>query len=62
MGGKASAAAKNRWNSKTYDRINLTVYKGEKEQIQAHAAERGESVSGFINRAIRAQMERDNTK
>ena len=27
MGGKASTASKNKWNAKTYDRINLTVKK-----------------------------------
>lgn len=29
------------------------------EQIQAHAEARGESVNGFINRAIDETMERD---
>lgn len=48
MGGKASTASKNKWNAKTYDRINLTVKKGQKEVIQAHAEARGESVNGFI--------------
>lgn len=59
MGGKASAASKNAWNAKVYDRINLTVAKGQKETIQAHAADQGESVNGFINRAIGETMERD---
>lgn len=27
MGGKASAASKNKWNNKTYDRITITVKK-----------------------------------
>lgn len=27
--------------------------------VQSHAESRGESVSGFINRAIQAQIERD---
>ena len=43
-----------------YDRINLTVKKGDKEKIQAHAEARGESANGFINRAIAETMERDN--
>lgn len=59
MGGKASTASKNKWNAKTYDRINLTVKKGQKEVIQAHAEARGESVNGFINRAITQTMEQD---
>ena len=57
---KTSAAAKNRYNDKTYDRINLTVYKGEKATISEHAEKRGESVNGFINRAIKNQMAQDN--
>lgn len=62
MGGKTSSASKNKYMAKAYDRINLVVYKGEKERIQAHAAERGESVNGFINRAIKEAMERDKTQ
>ena len=30
------------------------------EAVQAHAEARGESVSGFVNRAISETMERDN--
>ena len=47
---KAQQQATNRYISKSYDRINLTVPKGEKEVLQAHAAARGESVNGFIGR------------
>lgn len=60
MGGKASAASKNAWNAKAYDRVNLTMLKGQKAIVQAHAAARGESVNGFINRAIQEAMARDN--
>lgn len=59
MGGKTSAKSKNTWIAKTYDRINLTVAKGKKDAIQAHADSKGESVNGFINRAIDETMERD---
>lgn len=59
MGGRASAASKNKWNAKAYDRINLTVPKGKKEIVQAHAEAIGASVNGFINRAIDETMERD---
>lgn len=60
MGGRASAASKNAWNAKAYDRINLTLPKGRKDVVQAHAEARGESVNGFINRAISEAIERDN--
>jgi len=42
-----------------YDRVNVTMPKGKKETIQAHAVAQGESVNGFINRAIDHEMERD---
>ena len=57
--GKASTRAQNRYIAKAYDRINLTVPKGHKDVIQTHAAAQGESVNGFINRAITETMERD---
>lgn len=49
----------NRFISENYDRINLTVQKGGKAKIKAHANQRGETVNGFINRAITETMERD---
>lgn len=54
--GKTSAAVKNRYNDKAYDRINLTVPKGQKDIIRAHAEAQGESVNSFINRAIKETM------
>lgn len=56
---KAQQRATNKYISKAYDRINVTTPKGKKETIQAHAAALGESVNGFINRAISETMERD---
>lgn len=61
MGGRTSAASKNKWMAKAYDRVNLTMPKGQKAEIQVHAEARGESVNGFINRAISEAMERDST-
>ncbi len=57
--GKASTKAQNKYISKTYDRVNLTMPKGNKEIVQAHAEARGESVNAFINRAIENQIQRD---
>lgn len=57
---KADATAyQNKYIAKAYDRINLTVPKGKKEGIQAHAETQGESVNGFINRAIDNQIAQD---
>lgn len=52
----------NAFIAKTYDRINLTVPKGEKEIIKTHAESNGESVNGFIQRAISETMKNDKEK
>ena len=57
--GKASTKAQNKYIAKAYDRVNLTMPKGKKEAVQAYAEVRGESVNGFINRAIDEAMERE---
>ena len=57
--GKASTKAQNKYISKAYDRINLTVPKGKKDVIAAHAEKRGESVNAFINRAIDKTITQD---
>lgn len=57
--GKASTKAQNKYIAKAYDRVNLTMPKGKKDEIQAHATQKGESVNAFINRAITETMERD---
>ena len=56
---KTSAKVKNRYNDKAYDRINLTVPKGQKDIIKAHAELQGESVNGFIQRAINTTIQND---
>jgi predicted HicB family RNase H-like nuclease len=56
---KAQQKAVNKYMAANYDRINLTVPKGDKDKIKAHAESMGESVNGFINRAIENQIERD---
>lgn len=56
---KAQQKAVNKYMAANYDRINLTVQKGKKETIKAHAEAQGESLNAFINRAITKTMERD---
>lgn len=58
MAGKTEY--KNNWQKENVDRVNLTMPKGRKEAIKAHAEAHSESVNGFINRAIQEAMERDN--
>lgn len=56
---KAQQRATNKYKKSNYDRIELVVPKGKKEVIQVHAGAQGESVNGFIGRAIDETMERD---
>ena len=60
---KAQQKAVNKYMAANYDRINLTVEKGKRDIIKAHAAQKdGGSVNAFINRAIDETMERDAEK
>ena len=56
---KAQQKAVNKYMREKYDRINLTVSKGQKDLIKAHAERKGESLNAFINRAISETMERE---
>lgn len=57
--GRTSSIVKDRYNAKAYDEIKVRVDKGHKGEIQAYAAALGESLNGFIGRAIDETMERD---
>lgn len=53
---KTSSAVKRRYNEKAYDRLAITVPKGQKQAIEAHAKSKGESVNGLVNALLRADM------
>ena len=57
---EAQKKALRKYKEKTYDRLEISVAKGKKAILQAHASERSESLNGFVNRAIDETMERDN--
>lgn len=57
MAGKTEY--KNQWQKDNVDRVNLTMPKGKKDKVKQHAEQNGESLNGFINRAIDEQIERD---
>ena len=52
---------RNAWIAEKLYRVNLTMPKGQKEAVKAHAESRGESMNAFINRAIVEAMERDSS-
>ncbi|MBQ2833615.1 MAG: hypothetical protein IJE71_03315 [Clostridia bacterium] len=59
---EARKRANKKWNdenmAKKYDRIQLVVPKGRKEEIEAFAKERGESVNGLMNMLLRDVMQK----
>ena len=55
-GKNALSMAKMKYNDKAYDRINLTIAKGNKDIIKARAADAGKSVNGYINALIAADI------
>ena len=59
----AKKRANKKWNdanlTERYDRIQVVVPKGRKEEIKAFADREGMSVNGFINKAIDKAMERE---
>ena len=59
---KAQQKAVAKYEAKAYDKTLIRLPKGRLDGIKAHAAAQGESVNGFINRAIDHEMERDSQK
>lgn len=57
---KSQQKAVAKYMKENYDELKVRTGKGKKDEIKAHAAERGETLNGFINRAIAETMERDN--
>lgn len=56
---EAQKQSAKKWDAANLDRISIALPKGRKDTIKAHAEAQGESVNGFINRAISETMERD---
>lgn len=56
---KAQQKAVAKYVKEKYDRFGLTMPKGQLDTIKAHAEAVGESVNGFINRAVSETIERD---
>ena len=59
---KAQQKAVHKYVKSNYDRAEITLPKGKKDIVKAHAARQGESVNAFINRAIDETMERDDNE
>lgn len=57
--GKTSAAVKNRYAAKAYDRLQIIVKKGKKSELQAVAEKNGDSLNAYIKKAVREQYKKD---
>lgn len=54
--GRTSSAVKQRYNEKAYDRLAITIPKGQKATVQAAAEQEGESINSYTNKALLACM------
>ena len=55
----ARKKANAKYEAKAYDKTLIRLPKGRLDEIRAHIEPTGESLNGFINRAILEAMERD---
>ena len=53
---KTSSAVKQRDNEKAYYRLAITIPKGQKQAVEAHAQGKGQSVNGLVNALLRDDM------
>ena len=56
---KAQQKAVAKYMKENYDNFQIRMPEGKKERIKSHADKNGESLNGFINRAIDEAMEKD---
>jgi len=54
--GKASTKAKNKYNSQHYDNLRVMIPKGRKPEILAVAEAAGDSLNGYVRKAIEERM------
>ena len=55
----AQQRAVHKYVKNNYDRLELSVPKGEKEKIKAAATAAGQSVNNYIYQAVRRRMEQE---
>lgn len=55
---KTSSAVKNRYNSKTYDRVTLAVPKGSREKWKTYAETKGKSLTQFIRELVENEIKK----
>lgn len=58
----AMRRAIDKYNKEKVDEIKVRVPKGRKQEIQVHAASLGESLNGYITKAVNERMKREKTQ
>ena len=53
---KTSSAVKQRYNEKAYDRLAITIPKGQKAIVEEHAKSKNLSINGLVNALLRAEL------
>ena len=53
---KTSNAVKDRWNKQNYEDWRVRIPNGRKSTVEARAQQVGESVNGYVNGLIRADL------
>lgn len=56
---KAQQKAVAKYMKNNYDEIKVRVNKGTKQKLQEAAAEKGESINGYIKTAVQARFKAD---
>lgn len=57
--GTSATRAKRKYNSKTYERFEITVKAGEKEKIKQRAGKLGKSINAYITDLIYKDIEKE---
>lgn len=57
--GPAATAAKNKHRNKNYDRAELTLPKGVKEEIKKVAQQQGKSFNNYIWETVKEKVQKD---
>ena len=59
---EAIVTTEQKYRKENYEQLTLEVKKGKSEPIKNHAQTLGETLNGFVNRAIDETIARDNEK
>jgi len=57
--GKSTTRAKNKYNAQNYDSLHIVVPKGRKQKVMVVAKESGESLNGYVSKAIDERVVRN---